>query len=117
MRYDGCMSEYETIEKRITEARAVWIAEHGSAEGFYQAHKADMDRLVEIHDASIRISERRTRAVARETPRELHERSLIQLWLPMGQREAFRAKCMLDGKTMSARLRELISADIFDDEK
>ena len=106
------MTEYETIEKRLTEARAVWVATHGTPLGFYEANKADMDRLSDIFDASYRLAERRAGRVKTEKPREPHERALIQLWLHMGRREAFRYKCTMDGKTMSARLRELIEEDI-----
>lgn len=111
--YDARMTEYEALEERLKIAREVWISEHGgSAAGFYEANAADMDRLTELHDASVRLASKRMRTLARETPKEPHERALIQLWLPMGQREAFRAKCMGGGKSMSERLRELIEADL-----
>ena len=106
------MTEYETIEKRLTEARAVWVATHGTPLGFYEANKADMDRLSDIFDASYRLAERRADRVKSEKPREAHERALIQLWLPLGQREAFRALCTKQGLSLSAKLRAMIATEL-----
>ena len=70
-----------------------------------------LQRAFEL-DARIKSAERRTTPGSAEG---LSDRSLIQLWLPLAQREAFRAACKREGLSLSAKLRAMIAREI--DEK
>lgn len=59
-------------------------------------------------DARIKSAERRTTASAEG----FSDRSLIQLWLPLKQREAFRAVCKREGLSLSAKLRTMIAREV-----
>ena len=62
-------------------------------------------------DVRIKRAEKRTP----ESADGLSDRSLIQLWLPREQREAFRTVCKREGLSLSAKLRAMIAREI--DEK
>jgi hypothetical protein len=66
-----------------------------------------LQRAFEL-DARIKSAERRTPGSAEC----LSDRSLIQLWLPLAQREAFRAICKREGLSLSAKLRAMIAREI-----
>ena len=70
-----------------------------------------LQRAFEL-DARIKSAERRTIPGSAEG---LSDRALIQLWLPLKQREAFRAVCKREGLSLSAKLRAMIAREI--DEK
>lgn len=65
------------------------------------------------HDISAQIKRAEKRTP--ESADGLSDRSLIQLWLPRKQREAFRAVCKREGLSLSAKLRAMIAREI--DEK
>lgn len=101
--------EYKALEQRMTFERAQWTNDRGSPDGFYEAHKADMDRLQDLYHA---MNAHHTSPKAKDPDADPNDRALIQLWLPLGQREAFRALCTKQGLSLSSKLRAMIATEL-----
>ena len=101
--------EYAALEKQVGHAQAVWINERGSLDGFYEANRDDMDKLQVLYNAMHAPLGRPKAPSAEANPTD---RALIQLWLPLGQREAFRAVCKREGLSLSAKLRAMIAREV-----
>lgn len=97
-------AEYDALTDKVRHAQEAWSAEHLSLEGFYEAHRADMDRLHEMHA----LMARGRRSMPTKQGERLSGIVPIALQLDAGTHKTFKAYCKRRRTTMAAMLRAYV---------